>query len=120
MKQSHNTRILRGSLLGRKLHPQEFVFILCLERVHIVPLQPIMQLEIFWETPRTQPGALLLDIFSFYIAFSLQYFLSLSQSLWIVTFMLKEPATGYIKITTELTTEPGLDSSSMSYNTDDN
>ena len=59
MKQSHNTWILRGSLPGRKLHPQELVFILYLERVHIVPLQPIMQLEIFWETPRSQLGALL-------------------------------------------------------------
>ena len=32
------------------------------------------------------------------------------QSLQIVTFMLKEPAAGYSKITTDLTTEPELDS----------
>ena len=38
----------------------------------------------------------------------------------IVTFMLKEPATGYSKITTDLMTELELDSSSMSHNTDDN
>ena len=63
----------------------------------------------------------LLDLFSF-IANFLQYTLSLSlsQSLQIVTFMLKESATGYSKITTDLTIEPELDSSSMSYNTDDN
>ena len=59
MTQSHNTRILRGSLLGGKLRPQELVFILYLERVNTVLLQPIMQLEIFWETPHTQPGAIL-------------------------------------------------------------
>ena len=47
-------------------------------------------------------------------------FLSLSQSLQIVTFMLKEPATGYSKITADLIIEPELDSFSMSYNTDDN
>ena len=35
------------------------VFVLYLERVNIVPLQPIVQLEIFWETPCTHPGALL-------------------------------------------------------------
>ena len=81
MKQLHNTLILRGSLSGRKLRPQELVFILCLERVNTILLQPIMQLEIFWETPCTQPGALLLDLFSFYIAFFLQYFLSLSLSI---------------------------------------
>ena len=98
MKQSHNTRILRGSLPERKLHPQELCFILYLERVHTVLLQPIMQLEIFWETPRTQPGAVLLDLFSFYIAFSLQHFLSLSQYLWIVIFILKDLATSCSKI----------------------
>ena len=59
MKQSHNTWILRGSLPGRKLRPQELVFILYLEGVNTVSLQPIMQLEIFWETPRTQPRAIL-------------------------------------------------------------
>ena len=97
------------------------VYILYLERVNIVPLQPIMQLEIFWETPCTQPRALLLDLFSFYISFFLQYniLLSLTQSLWIVTFMIKEPATGYSKITTDLMTEPELDSSSISYNKDE-
>ena len=43
----------------------------------------------------------LLDLFSYYIASSYNIlFLSLSQSLRIVTFMLKEPATGYSKITT--------------------
>ena len=47
-------------------------------------------------------------------------FLSLSQSLCIVTFMLKEPAIGYNKITIDLTIELELNSSSMSYNTDDN
>ena len=63
----------------------------------------------------------LLDLFSSYIAFFLQYtLLSLSQSLRIVTFMLKESATGYSKITIELITEPELKSSLMSYNTDDN
>ena len=46
--------------------------------------------------------------------------LSLSQSLQIVTFMLKEPTTGYSKITIEFTTEPKLDTSSMFYNTDEN
>ena len=59
MKQSHNTQILRGSPPGGKLCPRELVFILYLERVNTVPLQPDMQLEIFWETPRTQLGALL-------------------------------------------------------------
>ena len=34
--------------------------------------------------------------------------------------MLKEPATGYSKITTDLKTKPELDFSSMSHNTDDN
>ena len=34
----------------------------------------------------------------------------------IVTFMLKEPATGYSKISTNLTTEPELDSFSVLYN----
>ena len=97
------------------------VFVLYLERVNIVPLQPLMQLEIFWETPRTQLGALLLDLFSSYIAFFLQYtFFSLSQTLRIVTFMLRESTTGYSKITRESITEPELDSSSMSYDTDDN
>ena len=108
MKQSHDTRMLRGSLPGGKLRPRELVFILYLERVNTVPLQPIMQLEIFWETPPTQPGALLLDLFSSYIAFFLQYTLplSLSQSLRIVTFMLKESAAGYSKITIDLIIEP--------------
>ena len=46
-------------------------------------------------------------------------FLSLSQSLWIVTFMLKELATGYSKITTDLIIKPELDSFSMSYNLTD-
>ena len=51
------------------------VFILYLESV----LQPIMQLKIFWETPRTQLGALLLDLFSSYNASSYNIpFLSLS------------------------------------------
>ena len=59
MKQSHNTLILRGSLPGEKLRPRELVYILYLERVNTVSLQPNMQLEIFWETPHTQPGALL-------------------------------------------------------------
>ena len=54
------------------------VFILYLERVNTVPLQPLMQLEIFWETPRTQLGALLLDLFSSYNDFFLQYTLPLS------------------------------------------
>ena len=36
--------------------------------------------------------------------------LSFSQSLWIVTFMLKESAAGYSKITIDLTTEPELNS----------
>ena len=57
------------------------VFVLYLERVNIVPLQPLMQLEIFLETPRTQPRAILLDLFSSYIAFFLQYTLFLSLSL---------------------------------------
>ena len=78
MKQLHNTRILRGSLPGRKLRPQELVFILYLERVNTIPLQPIMQLEIFWETPRTQLGAFLLDLFPSYNALFLQCTLSLS------------------------------------------
>ena len=69
-----------------------------------------MQLEIFWETPRTQLGALLLDLFSYYNAFFLQY----------PTFILKDSATGYSNITTDLMTEPELDSSSLSHNTDDN
>ena len=109
-------------LPGRKLRPQELVFILYLERVNTVLLQPIMQLEIFWKTPRTQPGALLLDLFSSYIAFFSQYTLplSLSQSLWIVTYILEESSTGYSKITTDSITEPELDSFSMSYNTDEN
>ena len=81
MKQSHNTRIFRGSLPGGKLRPRELVFILYLERVNTVLLQPIIQFEIFWDTPRTQLGALLLDLFSFYIAFLLQYSLSLSLSI---------------------------------------
>ena len=51
MKQLHNTLILCGSLPGMKIRPQELVFILYLERVNTVPLQPIMHLEIFWETP---------------------------------------------------------------------
>ena len=55
------------------------VFVLYLERVDTVLLQPLMQPEIFWETPRTQPGALLLDLFSSYNAFFVQYtLLSLS------------------------------------------
>ena len=64
----------------------------------------------------------LLDLFSSYDAFFLQYFLplSLSQSLRIVTFMLKDPATSYSKITTDLTTEPEIDSFSRFYNIDDN
>ena len=53
-------------------------------------------------------------------SYNIFFSLSLSQSLWIVTFMLKESATGYSKITTDLITEPELDSSSMSYNTDNN
>ena len=51
------------------------VFILYLERVNTVPLQPIM------ENPRTQLGALLLDLFSSYNAFLLQYTLPLSLSI---------------------------------------
>ena len=39
--------------------------------------------------------------------------------MWIVTFMLKESAAGYNKITAALTTEPELDSFSISYTTDD-
>ena len=71
MKQSHNTLILCGSLPGRKIRPLELVSILYLERVNTVLLQPLMQLEIFWETPCTQPGALLLNLFSSYNAFFL-------------------------------------------------
>ncbi len=52
-----------------------------------------MHLEIFWETPCTQLGALLLDLFSSYNATC--YNLSLLQSLQIVTFMLNEPASDY-------------------------
>ena len=81
-----------------------------------------MQFEIFWETPHTQLGALLSYISSLPMmlsSYNILFSLSLSQSLRIVTFMLKEPATGYSKITTDLTIEPELDSSSMSYNTDD-
>ena len=47
------------------------------------------------------------------------YPLSFSESLQIVTFMLKESAAGYNKITVALTTEPKLDSFSISYTTDD-
>ena len=93
------------NLPGRKLHSQELVFILYLGRVNTVPLQPSMQLEIFWVTPRTPPGDLLSSISSLLILLLLQYTLplslSLSQSLRIVTLMLKEPATGYSKITTD-------------------
>ena len=116
MKHSHNTLILHGSLPGRKLRPQELVFILYLERVNTVPLQPDMQLEIFWETPHTQSRALLLDLFSSSNSLFLQYFLPLSlyKSLQIVTFMLKEPVAGYSKITTDFTADPELDFFSMS------
>ena len=38
------------------IHKNYFYYIL---REYTVPLQPIMQLEIFWETLRTQLGALL-------------------------------------------------------------
>ena len=98
MKQSHNTLILRGSLPRRKLRPQELVFILYLERVNMVPLQPDMQLEIFWETLRSQPEPFSLRYILFYSAFFLQHILFLSQSLWIVTFILKDSATSYSKI----------------------
>ena len=47
MKQSHNTLFLRGSLIGGKLRQWKLVFILYIERVNTIPLQPIMQLEIF-------------------------------------------------------------------------
>ena len=44
---SRTTLILRGSPPGGELRPQELVFILYLERVNTVSLQPDMQLEIF-------------------------------------------------------------------------
>ena len=57
------------------------MFLLYIERVNTVLLQPLMHLDIFWETPRTQLGALLLDLFSSYNAFFLQYTLPLSLSI---------------------------------------
>ena len=45
--------------------------------------------------------------------------LSLSQYLWIVTFMLKESAAGYNKIIVAFTTELELDSFSIYYIIDD-
>ena len=81
MKQSYNTQILMWFTSTREATSMGTVFILYLERVYTFLLQPLMHLEIFWETPRTQLGALLLDLFSSYNSFFLQYTLPLSLSI---------------------------------------
>ena len=122
MKQSHNTRVLHGSLPRRKLHPQELCFIISWESTHNSAATYYAAWDLLGNSTHSAGSPSLLDLFSSYIAFFLQYILSLSlsQSLRIVTFMLKDLATGYSKITIDLTTELELNSSSMSYNTDNN
>ena len=60
---------------------------------------PHMQLEIFWVTPHTAWSPSLLDLFSSLYCTSYNILFPLCRSLWIVTCMLYELATGYHKIT---------------------
>ena len=60
---------------------------------------PHMQLKIFWVTPHTAWSPSLLDLFSTLYCTSYNIPFPL-WSMWIITCMLYEPATGYSKITT--------------------
>ena len=117
MKQSHNTRILCGSLPGGETMSIGTVFYYILREYTqfccnlLCSLRSSRKLHAHSQKPFSLRSLLLLYFFL------LQYTLplSLSQSLWIVTFMLKESATGYSKITTDLRTKLELNSFSMSY-----
>ena len=114
MKQSHNTHILCGSLPGRKLHPRELCFILYLERVTQFHCNLLCSLRSSGKlhTHSWEPFSLRSLLFLYCFLLTIYSFsLSLSQSLQIVTFMLKELTTGYSKITIDLITEPELDNS---------